>query len=181
AQARTATTMPDLANPARAALGRVWPIGAFAVLAGGLGFVFPGVSAVGAGFALAAALLWRAPGGGVAALQGGAGARFYGEPGPGPPPLLGRAGLGAPAGGAGQDARAAAGSAAAGASTAPDDGLIPRLLPALPPGPHRLRRSRRWPSPCAPCCPESGSGPAWRRRPARRSRRPRGRRSGIPR
>jgi hypothetical protein len=81
AQARTATTMPDIGNPARAALARLWPIGAFAVIAGGLGFVFPGVSAIGAGFALAAALMWRAREGAVAAIEERDGTRFYVEPG----------------------------------------------------------------------------------------------------
>ena len=81
AQARTATAMPEIGNPARAALARLWPIGAFAVIAGGLGFVFPGVSAIGAGFALAAALMWRAREGAVAAIEDRDGVRFYVEPG----------------------------------------------------------------------------------------------------
>ena len=81
AQARTATAMPEIGNPARAALGRLWPIGAFAVVAGGLGFVFPGVSAVGAGFALAAALIWRARDRAVSAIEERDGVRFYVEPG----------------------------------------------------------------------------------------------------
>jgi hypothetical protein len=81
AQARTAIAMPEIGNPARAALARLWPIGAFAVIAGGLGFVFPGVSAIGAGFALAAALMWRAREGAVAAIEERDGVRFYVEPG----------------------------------------------------------------------------------------------------
>jgi hypothetical protein len=81
AQARTATAMPEIGNPARAALARLWPIGAFAVIAGGLGFVFPGVSAIGAGFALAAALMWRGREGAVAAIEERDGIRFYVEPG----------------------------------------------------------------------------------------------------
>jgi hypothetical protein len=80
-QARTATAMPEIGSPATAALGRLWPIGAFAVIAGGLGFVFPGVAAVGAGFALAAALMWRAREGAVAAIEERDGIRFYVEPG----------------------------------------------------------------------------------------------------
>lgn len=80
-QARTATAMPEIGNPATAALGRLWPIGAFAVIAGGLGFIFPGVAAVGAGFALAAALMWRAREGAVAAIEERDGIRFYVEPG----------------------------------------------------------------------------------------------------
>jgi hypothetical protein len=81
AEARTATAMPDIANPTGAALARLWPIGAFTVVAGGLGFVFPGVAAVGAGFALAAALMWRSREGAVAAIEERDGVRFYVEPG----------------------------------------------------------------------------------------------------
>ena len=81
AQARTATAMPEIGNPARAAHARLWPIGAFAVIAGGLGFVLPGVSAIGAGFALAAALMWRAREGAVVAIEERDGTRFYVEPG----------------------------------------------------------------------------------------------------
>lgn len=81
AEARTATAMPEIGTPGRAALARLWPIGAFALVAGVLGFVFPGVSAVGAGFALAAALIWRAREGAVAAIEERDGVRFYVEPG----------------------------------------------------------------------------------------------------
>lgn len=81
AQARTATAMPEIGNPGRAALARLWPIGAFALIAGGLGFIFPGVAAVGTGFALAAALMWRAREGAVAAIEERDGVRFYVEPG----------------------------------------------------------------------------------------------------
>lgn len=77
AEARTATAMPEIGNPTRAALARLWPIGAFAVVAGGLGFVLPGVSAVGAGFALAAALMWRSREAAVAAIEERDGVRFY--------------------------------------------------------------------------------------------------------
>ena len=81
AQARTATALPEIGNPTRAAVARLWPIGAFAVIAGVLGFIFPGVAAIGAGFALAAALTWRAREGAVAAIEERDGVRFYVEPG----------------------------------------------------------------------------------------------------
>jgi hypothetical protein len=81
AHARTATAMPEIGNPARAALSRLWPIAAFTLIAGVLGFIFPGVSAVGAGFALAAALMWRAREGAVAAIEERDGVRFYVQPG----------------------------------------------------------------------------------------------------
>src|SRR4029450_9487125 len=58
AEARTATAMPEIGTPTRAALARLWPIGAFAVIAGALGFILPGVAAIGTGFALAVALIW---------------------------------------------------------------------------------------------------------------------------
>jgi hypothetical protein len=81
AEARTATAMPEMGNPTGAALARLWPIGAFALVAGVLGFIFPGVAAIGAGFALAAALMWRSREGAVAAIEERDGIRFYVEPG----------------------------------------------------------------------------------------------------
>jgi hypothetical protein len=81
AEARMATALPDIGNPTRAALARLWPIGAFALLAGGLGFVFPGVAAIGTGFAIAAALAWRGREGAVTAIEERDGVRFYVEPG----------------------------------------------------------------------------------------------------
>jgi hypothetical protein len=81
AEARTATAMPEIGNPTRAALARLWPIGAFAVIAGALGFILPGVAAIGTGFALAVALIWRSREGAVAAIEERDGVRFYVEPG----------------------------------------------------------------------------------------------------
>jgi hypothetical protein len=80
AQARTATALP-VDNPGGTALARLWPLGAFALLAGGLGFVLPGVAAIGAGFALAAALTGRAREAAVTAIEDRDGVRFYVEPG----------------------------------------------------------------------------------------------------
>jgi hypothetical protein len=81
AGARTTSTLPDNERPGSAALARLWPIGVFAIVAGGLGFVYPGVSAIGTGFALAAALTWRAREGAVEAIEERDGVRFYVEPG----------------------------------------------------------------------------------------------------
>ncbi len=81
AEARTAATLPSLESPATAALARLWPVGAFALVAGGLGFVFPGVAAIGTGFALAVALAWRGREGAVSAIEERDGVRFYVEPG----------------------------------------------------------------------------------------------------
>jgi hypothetical protein len=81
AEARMATALPSLGNPTRAALARLWPLAAFAVIAGGLGLVFSGVAAMGTGFALGAALTLRAREGAVAAIEERDGVRFYVEPG----------------------------------------------------------------------------------------------------
>jgi hypothetical protein len=80
AGARTTPTLPFEAGGG-GALGRLWPLGAFALVAGGLGLVFPGVAAIGTGFALAAALALRAREGAVAAIEERDGVRFYVEPG----------------------------------------------------------------------------------------------------
>ncbi len=79
--ARTTSALPESERPGQAALARLWPIGLFALVAGGLGFVFPGVSAIGTGFALAAALAWRAREAAVTAIEDRDGVRFYVEPG----------------------------------------------------------------------------------------------------
>jgi hypothetical protein len=81
ADARMATALPSLGSPTRAALARLWPLAAFAVIAGGVGLLFPGVAAIGAGFALGAALTLRAREGAVAAIEERDGVRFYVEPG----------------------------------------------------------------------------------------------------
>jgi len=79
--ARTTPTLPAYDATGRAALARLWPLGVFAVVAGGLGFVFPGVAAIGTGFALAAALAWRSRERAVEAIEERDGVRFYVEPG----------------------------------------------------------------------------------------------------
>jgi hypothetical protein len=81
AQARMATALPSLENPGRAALARLWPLGAFALIAGGLGLVYSGVAAIGTGFALGAALTLRSREGAVAAIEERDGVRFFVEPG----------------------------------------------------------------------------------------------------
>jgi hypothetical protein len=81
AAARTTPTLPQSEVTGRAALARLWPLGAFALVAGGIGFVLPGVAAIGTGFALAAALAWRSREAAVAAIEERDGVRFYVEPG----------------------------------------------------------------------------------------------------
>lgn len=80
AGARTATSLP--ADPAgRIALGRLWPIAATAVAAGILGVFFPGVAAIGAGYALLAALAGRRREAAVRAVEERDGVQFFVEPG----------------------------------------------------------------------------------------------------
>jgi hypothetical protein len=86
AGARTTPTLPT-DNPNRVALARLWPIAAFAVVAGGLGFVFPGVAAIGTGYALLVALMWRGRDSAVTAVEERDGVRFYVEPGSALEPL----------------------------------------------------------------------------------------------
>jgi hypothetical protein len=80
AGARTTPSLPtDM--PGRVALARLWPLAAFAIVAGALGFLWPGVAAIATGFALAAALALRAREAAVTAVEDRDGVRFYVEPG----------------------------------------------------------------------------------------------------
>jgi hypothetical protein len=76
ARARTATSLPDQ-SPARIALSRLWPIGFTAIAAGALGLVFPGVAAVGAGYALIVALAWHTREAAVLGVEHRDGVKFY--------------------------------------------------------------------------------------------------------
>ena len=78
--ARTAPTLPDI-SPGRIAVSRLWPLGAFALIAGALGFVFPPVAAIGTGYAIAVALAWRTREAVVTGVEDRDGVRFYVEPG----------------------------------------------------------------------------------------------------
>jgi hypothetical protein len=80
ASARTATSLPNETD-GRIALGRLWPIGVTALAAGVLGIFFPGVAAVGAGWAILVALAWRTREAAVLAIEERDGVRFYVEPG----------------------------------------------------------------------------------------------------
>src|SRR5215207_6295541 len=75
-RARTATSLPQ-ETPARIAVGRLWPIGATAVLAGGLGLFFPGVAVIGAGYALIVSLAWHTREAAVLAIEQRDGVKFY--------------------------------------------------------------------------------------------------------
>jgi hypothetical protein len=76
ARARTATSLPQ-ETPARIAVGRLWPIGLTAIVAGGLGLFFPGVAVIGAGYALIVSLAWHTREGAVLAIEQRDGVKFY--------------------------------------------------------------------------------------------------------
>ncbi len=76
ARAKTATSLPDH-NPARIAVTRLWPIALTAVAAGVLGIFFPGVAAVGAGYALIVSLAWHTREAAVLGIEQRDGVKFY--------------------------------------------------------------------------------------------------------
>ena len=75
-EARTATSLPQ-DTPARIALGRLWPIAVTAVAAGVLGVFFPGVAAIGAGYALLVSLAWHTREAAVLGIEHRDGVKFY--------------------------------------------------------------------------------------------------------
>ena len=79
AGARTTTSLPP-ESPGRIAFGRLWPIGAFAIIAGGLAAIAPQVAAIGAGYAIGVALSWRHREAAVTAIEERDGVRFFVEP-----------------------------------------------------------------------------------------------------
>lgn len=79
ADARTITSLPET-SPNRIALGRLWPLGIFAIVAGGLAAFFPSVPAIGSGYALLVALMWRNREAAVTGVEDRDGVRFYVEP-----------------------------------------------------------------------------------------------------
>ncbi len=76
AKARTATSLPP-EPPSRIAIARLWPIAVTAIAAGALGVFFPGVAAIGAGYALLVSLAWHSREGAVEAIEQRDGVRFY--------------------------------------------------------------------------------------------------------
>ena len=75
-KARTTTSLPP-EPPSRVVIIRLWPIGATALIAGALGIFFPGVAAIGAGYALLVALAWRTREAAVLGIEQRDGVRFY--------------------------------------------------------------------------------------------------------
>lgn len=76
ARARTATALPE-DSPGRVAAGRLWPIGLTALIAGVLGVLYPGVAAIGAGYALLVALTMRTREAAVLGIEQRDGVKFY--------------------------------------------------------------------------------------------------------
>lgn len=76
ARARTATSLPEH-SPGRIAAIRLWPIGLTALAAGVLGILFPGVAAIGAGYALLVALAMRSREAAVLGIEHRDGVKFY--------------------------------------------------------------------------------------------------------
>lgn len=76
ARARTATSLPE-ESPGRIAAARLWPIGLTALAAGVLGVIYPGVAAIGAGYALLVALAMRTREAAVLAIEQRDGVKFY--------------------------------------------------------------------------------------------------------
>jgi hypothetical protein len=76
ARAKTATSLP-VENPARISFGRLWPVAVTAIAAGVLGVFFPGVAAIGAGYALLVSLAWHSREATVLAIEQRDGVKFY--------------------------------------------------------------------------------------------------------
>jgi hypothetical protein len=76
ARARTAISLPP-ESPARITIGRLWPVALTAIVAGGLGLLFPGVAVIGAGYALIVSLAWHTREAAVLAIEHRDGVKFY--------------------------------------------------------------------------------------------------------
>ena len=78
AGARAERSLPEQ-RPGLTVVNRLWPLLLSTFTAGVLGFVFPQVAAVAAGFAIIWALAWRRQDAAVAAIEERDGVRFYVE------------------------------------------------------------------------------------------------------
>jgi len=76
AQARSTNTLPEI-RPATVMINRLWLVGISTVVAGGLSWLFPQVSAVVAGGAILIALAWRKQERAVTAIEERDGVRYY--------------------------------------------------------------------------------------------------------
>jgi hypothetical protein len=86
ARAKTATSLPP-ESPGRIAVGRLWPMALFVIAAGALGVFFPGVAAIGAGYALLVSVAWHTREAAVLAVEQRDGVKFYVVPTPAFRPL----------------------------------------------------------------------------------------------
>jgi hypothetical protein len=76
ATARATTSLPEL-EPGAVMFNRLWPLAAFTVVSGAIGFFVPQVPAVATGYALLVALTWRKQSSAVVAIEERDGVRFY--------------------------------------------------------------------------------------------------------
>ncbi len=76
--ARTANSLP-VETGTRIALMRLWPIGVFTLICGGLAWFLPQVAVIGTGYAILTALAWRGRESAVEAIENRDGVRFYVE------------------------------------------------------------------------------------------------------
>ena len=79
AGARSASTLPEQAKPGRVAANRLWPLFALLVVSAGLGWLFPQIPAIAAGFPTMWALYWRRQESAVTAIEDRDGVAFYVE------------------------------------------------------------------------------------------------------
>ena len=75
-EARTSEALPEV-RPAAVLVNRLWPLGAVALIAAGIAWLFPQFPAVATGYAILVALAWRKQEAAVTAIEGRDGARFY--------------------------------------------------------------------------------------------------------
>src|SRR3954452_10929126 len=78
ADARHSPTLPEM-EPGRTVVNRLWPLIIVIAAAAAIAFLLPQVPAIGAGYALLAALGWRKQSRAVAAIEDRDGVRFYVE------------------------------------------------------------------------------------------------------
>ncbi len=76
AGARTTNSLPDL-RPARIFWNRLWSLAIFVIVCGMLSWFFPQVAAIGAGYLMLAALMWRKQVSAVKAIEDRDGVRFF--------------------------------------------------------------------------------------------------------
>jgi hypothetical protein len=80
ADAKNQSALPEL-RPGAIVVNRLWLLGLVTISAGAVAFVAPQVPAIGAGFCIGVALIWRRQALAVEAVEGRDGVRYYVEPG----------------------------------------------------------------------------------------------------